>query len=136
MDRDEEYHGRSGTDGLGLGERRRVMASETVEIASGRRLGRAGYGLVVCLLVLLGVCDEVSGASSQAYFERAEAFRLEGNFRASTIELKNALQQDPQNASARLSLGMNYVELGDALAAEKELRRAHELGTDWAKGAG
>lgn len=51
-----------------------------------------------------------------------------GEDRAAVIHLKNLLQQEPGNAAARRMLGELYLALGDAVSAEKELRRALALG--------
>ena len=51
-----------------------------------------------------------------------------GDFRGATIELKNALQQNPENVEARCLLGEVYLREGNAAGAEKELNRASELG--------
>ncbi len=94
---------------LRLGDLPGVTAREFVRSAFGRRLGRSGFRIVVCLLIVLGASNEVSGASSQDFVARAEAYRAKGNLRASIIELKNALQKDPRNPDARLSLGQVYI---------------------------
>ena len=44
------------------------------------------------------------------------------------IELKKVLQNNPDNRDARLLLGEVSLLTGEAAAAEKELRRAQELG--------
>ena len=51
-----------------------------------------------------------------------------GEDRAAVIHLKNLLQQEPGNADARRMLGAVHLALGDAVSAEKELRRALALG--------
>ncbi len=45
-------------------------------------------------------------------------------------QLKNALQQEPNNREARFLIGVSYNETGDILSAEKELNRAIDLGMD------
>lgn len=65
---------------------------------------------------------------SQAWLEDARERLEQGDIRAAVIDLKNALQQHPDNAEARLLLGTLYVDLGQPLEAEKELNRARELG--------
>ena len=67
-------------------------------------------------------------ARSAAYMEEAIAHLNRGDPKAAVIELKNALQQDPTNADARLLLGEVYVQLGDGASAEKELVAARERG--------
>lgn len=53
-----------------------------------------------------------------------------GETKSAVIQLKNLLQQTPANAHARLMLGQLYLDTGDTLSAEKELRRALELGAN------
>lgn len=62
------------------------------------------------------------------YIERAQEYMEEGNSRAASIELKNALLQNPGNAGARWLLGKLNLESGNYAAAEKELRKASESG--------
>jgi len=61
--------------------------------------------------------------------EQAQQAAANGEVKAAIIQLKNVLQQDPENAQARLALGRIYLQFGDAASAEKELRRAQQLGT-------
>jgi len=51
-----------------------------------------------------------------------------GEDRAAVIHLKNLLRQEPGHAAARRMLGELHLALGDAISAEKELRRALALG--------
>ncbi|MGW8392413.1 XrtA/PEP-CTERM system TPR-repeat protein PrsT [Pseudoduganella sp. HUAS MS19] len=51
-----------------------------------------------------------------------------GEQRAAVIHLKNLLQREPGHAAARRMLGELHLALGDAVSAEKELRRALALG--------
>lgn len=60
-------------------------------------------------------------ASAKEYLAKQDA-------KAATIQLRNALQKDPNLAEARYLLGMAHFEAGDFPSAEKELRRALELG--------
>ncbi len=63
----------------------------------------------------------------------AKRYEESGDHNAAIIQLKNALQQQPDNAEARYLLGAIYNETGDLQSAEKELRRALSLGLDAAK---
>ena len=68
--------------------------------------------------------------SKNTHLERAVQLRAADDAKGAVIELKNALQKDPENAEARLLLGEIYVALGNGAAAEKELLRAQNLGID------
>lgn len=52
-----------------------------------------------------------------------------GDLNAAVIQLKNAIQRQPDNAEARKLLGEIYLRLGQGPAAEKELRAAIATGT-------
>ncbi len=80
------------------------------------------------LTLVLAACDAGSDASAEAHLQRAQNYRQEGDVRAAVIELKNALQREPENAEARWQLGQAYLSLGNGSAAAKELERARELG--------
>lgn len=67
---------------------------------------------------------------SRSYYEKAVELTTKGDVRAAIIELKNALQVDPENADARLLLGNIFLALGDGVAAEKQLRDAEKYGID------
>lgn len=84
----------------------------------------------VCLTIL-AACD--GGASEEASIEKALAHIEEGDGSAAIIELKNALQANPQSADARALLGELYLRSGDAASAGKELERAVELGRNETK---
>ena len=62
---------------------------------------------------------------SQEFLDNARQRLAQGDVRAAIIQLRNALQADPTNLDARQSLGQLYLQVGEAEAAEKELRRAH-----------
>jgi len=62
---------------------------------------------------------------SQEYFEDAIERLQGGDVNAAIIQLRNAIQEDPENAEARATLGRLYLERGDLVAAEKELSRAY-----------
>src|SRR5690554_1972932 len=78
-------------------------------------------------LVLTG-CDLFHEATDVEHVEKAKEFLDKSDHQASIIELKSALQKNSSNAEARRLLGESYVSLCDGPSAEKELRRAMELG--------
>nr|WP_246294726.1 XrtA/PEP-CTERM system TPR-repeat protein PrsT [Schlegelella koreensis] len=59
-------------------------------------------------------------ASAKTYLEKKES-------KAAVIQLKTALQQQPDFAEARLLLGQTLLDTGDAVGAEVELRKARDL---------
>ncbi|CAI8933781.1 XrtA/PEP-CTERM system TPR-repeat protein PrsT [Methylocaldum szegediense] len=60
--------------------------------------------------------------------EQARNYLRKGESKAAVIELKNALQANPENADARVLLGESYLKLGDGPSAAKELEKARDLG--------
>ncbi|HEY6644764.1 XrtA/PEP-CTERM system TPR-repeat protein PrsT [Povalibacter sp.] len=83
---------------------------------------------VLALLSLAAVsgCDRF--LSADARVERASTKITAHDYRGAMIDLKNALQDEPQHATARLKLAEVELQLGDAVSADKDLRRAIELG--------
>ncbi len=65
-------------------------------------------------------------AQADGLLADAEAQIQNGQPRAAMIQLRNALQADPQNWRARRLLGELYLSGGRAAEAEKELRRAFQ----------
>ena len=82
-----------------------------------------GAALIVASLV---ACD--LSKNSNALLAEASQYRAKGENKAAIIQLKNVLKKEPNNAQARLLLGALYIESGDTVSAEKELRKAELLG--------
>ncbi len=83
----------------------------------------AAIGLCACLLI--SCADKTTDLEHLA---RAKQAQDQGDVRTSVIELKNALQKNPDNAEARRLLGEINASQGNGAAAEKELLRAIQLG--------
>lgn len=81
--------------------------------------------LLVALLATAG-CDFFRGPDARV--TRAEKAMAAHDYRAAVIELKNALEDDPGHVQARLRLAEVEFQLGDVVGADKDLRRALELG--------
>ncbi len=77
---------------------------------------------------LLSGCDQNSRLSAEEHIERAKDFQSKGNTRSSILELKNAVQKDPNNAQARWLLGTIYLDMRLGSDAEAQLHKAVELG--------
>ncbi|ATQ73542.1 PEP-CTERM system TPR-repeat protein PrsT [Massilia violaceinigra] len=88
----------------------------------------AGAAVVSALLLLgaVGGCGKTE--TSASLVADAKQFIQKGDSKAAVIQLKNALVKNPADADARLTLGLLYIDTGDAVSAEKELRKALELG--------
>jgi putative PEP-CTERM system TPR-repeat lipoprotein len=94
------------------------------------RLTRPRYrraALALSLGMALGGCQRATDPA--ALIAEARQYRQQGDINAAVIQLKNALQKDPNNRDARRLLGEVYIDQADAASAEKELRRALALGT-------
>lgn len=90
--------------------------------------GYVALFLLALTLPNLSACSDGVGRTPEEHILRAKDFQDNGNIQAAAIELKNALLQQPDNIEVRWLLGELYVETGAGPAAEKELRRAIELG--------
>lgn len=82
--------------------------------------------LVLSMLSLAAACGR--GQSDDQLLSAARLHVAKGETKSAVIELKNLLQRTPTNGRARMALGELYLDTGDILSAEKELRRALELG--------
>jgi len=92
------------------------------------RKRRVGAYVAVAFLLwapLLASCDS---KSAEQYIRDAKADRAAGKISAAIIDVKNALQKEPKNLTARLLLAQYYLDLPDANAAESELMRAKQDG--------
>ncbi len=66
--------------------------------------------------------------SSDERVTQAKTLLASENYKEAVIQLKKALQTEPDNRDARLLLGEVYILLGDGPSAEKELKHAGRLG--------
>lgn len=84
------------------------------------------------LLLLLGMCISITacgtGSNGGTTLAQANAYLGEGDYRGAVLTLKNILKDNPDDKSARLLLGKVYLPIGDGASAEKELKRAEQLG--------
>ncbi|MEZ5549689.1 MAG: PEP-CTERM system TPR-repeat protein PrsT [Pseudomonadales bacterium] len=80
---------------------------------------------VIVLSLLLSACDSTT---AEQHLQRANDYFDSGELRTAVIELKNALQKQPDLGAARLLLGRTQFLLGDYPSALKEFERARDLG--------
>ncbi len=93
-----------------------------------RSIPRAPMTRVIFLLCLLPALSWA--ASPEALVRESKAYVEKGEIQSAIIQLKNALQKDPDYAEARRLLGEIYLDGGNGPAAEKELARARDLGLE------
>lgn len=87
-----------------------------------RRLHFFGLAIAVC-----GGLAACSGKAPEELLESAKGYLAKDDLNAGIIELKNALQKQPDLAEARFLLGKALLDREDPTAAEVELRKAREL---------
>ncbi len=80
------------------------------------------------LAVLISSCLVGCGHDSpEALIASAKASMAKKDDKAATIQIKNALQADPNSAEARFLLGSVLLDEGDLVAADVELHKAESL---------
>lgn len=62
------------------------------------------------------------------YMAEAQAYVAKGNLSAALIQLRNAVQREPDNPNARYQLAAVALRAGDPVSAEKEIKVAQEKG--------
>lgn len=110
-----------------------MLSQSLIQYLSGRHAGIAGVRWIALVAsFMLTVSVALSGCEQQLsdaeHVQRAKEFQDEGDLASAMIELKNALAQNPDNVEARWLLGNVYLVVRNGVAAEKELRRAQQLG--------
>lgn len=86
----------------------------------------------ITIAAMLAVALAVQGCGDDpaALVAAAKTAMEKRDFQTATIHIKNVLQEQPQNAQARLLFGQVLLAQGDAAGAEQELRKALEAGSD------
>lgn len=84
--------------------------------------------ILTAALLLAGLTACGKTQTAESLISEAHQYQTKGDNKAAIIQLKNALQNSPDNAEARFLLGTIYNQTGDAQSADKELRRALSLG--------
>lgn len=88
---------------------------------------------VVAVLVLTATVPSHAAPTTQdqsGWYEDALIRFHDGDYQGALIQLKNVLQENPTNLSARILLGRTYLLLGSPADAEKELETAGKMGAD------
>jgi putative PEP-CTERM system TPR-repeat lipoprotein len=78
------------------------------------------------LMAGLSACGR--SESTATLLAEAKQYQQKGDLKAALIQLKNAVEKSPEDGEARLQLAMLELDMGDAVSADKELRKARSLG--------
>ncbi len=76
----------------------------------------------------LAACGKTQ--DTKALVSEAGEYHRKGDNKAAVIQLKNALQTNPDDKDVRLLLAQVYLDMADPVSAEKEVRKAIDLGAD------
>ena len=83
---------------------------------------------VLCFLAAVALAlAGCGGKDAASYIASAKSYMAKADYKSATIEIKNALQKDPDNKEARLLLAKALFETGNPSAAETEIRKAIAL---------
>jgi len=77
-----------------------------------------------CLAFALVACDR---ADTGSYLTSAKTYMAKSDYSAAIIQLKNALVKSPDSGEARFLMATSLLEIGDAVGAETEGRKAIDL---------
>lgn len=86
---------------------------------------RTRIAAVVLLALALAAC---SGGKPETMLASARDYIAKSDYKAAVIQVKNALQENPELPEARYLLGLALLKSGDPVGAETELRKARSLG--------
>lgn len=90
-----------------------------------------GIAVVVMLAAMASTVTAAPTTQDQSgWYEDALIRFHDGDYQGALIQLKNVLQENPTNLSARILLGRTYLLLGAPADAEKELETAARMGAD------
>ena len=87
------------------------------------------WALLLCFSAVTSVSPVAYAADlpEWEHLQKAKDYRDAGKLKSAVIELKNALQKNPDSPEARLLLGEVYVGLGQEAAAEQAFQTALQL---------
>ena len=84
-------------------------------------------GVTVSALLIAMAMVSCSGDRPEAMLASAKEYLSKNDNKSAVVQLKNALQKNPDSAEARYLLGKLLLEEGSPASAEVELRKALEL---------
>lgn len=81
----------------------------------------------LAMVAMLAACSKKDSAE---HYLDAQNYLANQHYNAAVIELRSAVQLDPDDARFRLALGLALMGAGDIASAERELERALRYGAD------
>ena len=88
------------------------------------------FPIILCLLFLSALPTVARADAAQQRYESALGAFERGDVATATIQLKNLLLESPGHLPGQVLLGRAYLRAGDAAGAEKQLRKAADMGAD------
>lgn len=85
---------------------------------------------IITLSLLLGLAAGCAKKTSDEHFQAAQQFLNDKNVQSAVIELKSAIQLNPENGKYRLLLAEIAMSIGDVATADKEYEKAIANGID------
>lgn len=85
---------------------------------------------ILASAVMLAILSGCGGKDAAEHYQDAQDYIAQNKFNAAVIELKSAIQQMPEQAQYRQTLGLLYLQTSDPVSASKELSRALALGAE------
>jgi putative PEP-CTERM system TPR-repeat lipoprotein len=85
---------------------------------------------IIALSLLFALATGCSKKTPDEHFQSAQQYLNENNVQAAVIELKSAIQINPENGKYRLLLAEVAMSMGDVATADKEYEKAISNGID------
>src|SRR5207237_3278963 len=81
---------------------------------------------LLALFIAVGV-TACSSSDPAAFVASAKSYIAKYDYKAAIIQLKNAIENAPNDGEARFLLGKTLLDTGDPVGAETEVRKAMDL---------
>jgi putative PEP-CTERM system TPR-repeat lipoprotein len=91
--------------------------------------------VLTTLMLAAGLSGCGKTETSASLLADSKQYQQKGDNKAALIQLKNAATKSPEDAEVRFQLASLYNQTGDAVSAEKEIRKAISLHVDSARAA-
>ncbi|TMH10068.1 MAG: tetratricopeptide repeat protein [Betaproteobacteria bacterium] len=103
------------------------VACRSAPVHKDDSVNRFARGIACCILGALGLLTACEGDRPESLITSAKGYIAKRDYKAAAIQLKTALQKEPNSSEARFLLGSVLLDAGDATSAIVELRKAIAL---------